>query len=91
MKYIMFRAKIGSVHIKVPIIFPSTMVHSCMAETFKKVIEHHWPDSCPKVVSAGDYLPASGRCVGNSDTLGVKSHPRDGDIILNYDYFHGVE
>jgi len=90
MKYIIFEIPIGSeLKREVPIIFPNSMVHSEVSAGFIPIVAaHKWKKPLP--VSAGEYDPFTGRCSGQSETLGLRSRGReDEQIILMQDYGGG--
>ncbi len=90
-KYIMFRHKDR----EFPIIFPSTMVHSMVADAIKQyfIAEAHdlghrdWV--APKPVSAGEINLVVAACYGKSETLKVESRPFDASVITMFPYNHG--
>lgn len=93
MKYVMFEVKQGSITRKVPVVFPNQLVHSYVAATFKVALLRHWEHAEVAVVSAGTVdgmLGADITTSGNSESLGVQSSPDDAQVIMSYDYAHGV-
>lgn len=86
MKYVMIKNK--KLNQLVPVIFPSFMVHSVVAQAISQMLKnHHHAD--PEIVSAGD-ISCIVRCSGNSETLGVSSDPIDEHVINTIDYMHGL-
>jgi hypothetical protein len=82
MKYVMFRNKVSYI----PIIFPDTVPHICVAEAFK---EH--PDLCKlELISAGFIELECGTTYGESETLQIKSRELDAKIIDLYSITHGI-
>lgn len=95
MKYIMFRKQYAPtekgqkpLYQLVPVIFPTNMVHSVVAEAVLKTegMER------AKVRSAGEltfgFLGVT--CYGHSTTLKAKAHRDDGRIINMHDVLHGL-
>ena len=95
MKYIMFESDLGA-ELKqyIPVIFPNNIVHSIVSDFMLAALAEHQFEC--KVRSAGFVrFDATTRgilvtCSGESETMGVKSHPEDGDIIEMNDYAHGL-
>lgn len=89
MKYIMLQRKLGNnITQRIPIIFPSDLVHEDVAKYCKKI--EQLQDTV--IVSAGDYDIVSHICSGKSETLGIKSDlDKDSAIIFSYDYLYGIE
>jgi hypothetical protein len=57
-------------------------------ETFKDLRHKGWTVT---LTSAGFYDPKTRKASGKSESLrGLKSLPKDGAIIANYDYEHGL-
>lgn len=90
MKYVMMQGRLGTMKKLIPIIFPEFMVHKTVADHAKFMLmkDHKMLDVAP--VSAGNYNITSGKCYGESETLGLKAAKRDEEIILSYDYTHGI-
>lgn len=86
MKYIMFEVKSGDIKRKVPIIFPSMLVHSEIAKALCKV-----SGLSSRIVGAGELSIITDGCYGKSTTLKIGCKPNDTKIINNYDYSHGME
>jgi hypothetical protein len=89
MKYVMFRAKIGAVHRLVPVIFPEFMVHKDVAHHMLRNIDLRRGGA--EVVSAGKIELNGVTCYDRSETLGVESRPRDGQVIEMYGVLFGIE
>ncbi len=84
MKYIMFVKPQKHLTLFIPIIFPNLLVHSDMRDILCK--DSSFADC--SVRSAG-FLAMDGQAHGESESLGVKSHPDDTDIIAMNDYGAG--
>ena len=85
MKYIMFKQHVGAgVEPKMPVIFPDIMTHKEVAEGLKTAYPRL------KIVSAGFYNLASGKCFGESMSLDVECDPTDEETIAQYQYWHGL-
>jgi hypothetical protein len=82
----MFQIQQSGMSKKIPIIFPDFLVHSDVAKAMKRLTDLREAE----IASAGFYDPISGDCHGKSETLEVSSDPEDGNIILRYEYFHGL-
>lgn len=93
-KYVMFEDKHGR---KFPVIFPEELVHSDMAEAVMQATRRGEVGagkrdySCPKPVSAGfikqlDVVTT----YGASETLNLKSHPEDANLIVGHPYTKGL-
>lgn len=94
MKYIMFEQEIGEIKRKIPFIFPNFLVHQDVAAVTKVLLDETFKNSKNRIVSAGDVQIGAGatiNCSGKSETLKIKSHPDDTQILTMYDYFHGVQ
>lgn len=82
----MFEVTSGNMKRKVPIIFPSTLVHSEVAKALCKL-----EGLSSRIVGAGELSIKTTGCHGESTTLGIKSKKGDTEIINTYDYAHGLE
>jgi hypothetical protein len=85
-KYIMIEDKLT----RTPIIFPDKLVHQ---EVFVVCRELWLPARGPVTAcSAGmiEFLDVDG-VGGKSETLRIKSHDRDAEIINGYPYSHGIK
>lgn len=88
MKYIMFGIYDDKNELirKIPIIFPSILVHKEVAKALSKV------NGCSsRVVSAGDISIKVLSCGGESTTLKIKSKSNDARTIARHDYLFGVD
>lgn len=81
MKYIMFKKKLKTMTVFVPIIFPNTLVHKQVAEDLLKISLVGF-----KIHSAGDFSPLDNDCSGSSGTLKLKADPKDSARIAMNDY-----
>lgn len=86
MKYIMFEVTQGDLKRKVPIIFPSTLVHSEVAKALCKI-----SGLSSRIVGAGELTIRTTGCHGKSTTLKIGSKSDDTKIINTYDYSFGIE
>lgn len=86
MKYIMFEVTMGDLKRKVPIIFPSSLVHSEIAKTLCKV-----SGLSSRIVGAGELSIVTTGWHRKYTTLGIESKKDDAKIINNYDYSFGME
>lgn len=93
-KYIVFKDKHGR---RFPVIFPAEMVHSHVAEAVQNAVRmdeiHARPRdfSFPKPVSAGFVSRVGAYAVnGDSESLGLKSHADDLQLINTYPYTKGL-
>ncbi|WP_274644420.1 hypothetical protein [Pseudomonas serbica] len=84
MKYVMFiKDKDGDFPIAYPVLFPNNLVHQEVAEALiAGPLESFEVRSAGELTSVGKGLGVTGK----SDTLGVKSHPDDEQIINMQDY-----
>lgn len=90
MKYIMFEQTIGTVTRKVPIIFPSILNHSDIAQAINPILASQ-ANSDVKVISAGEVNNLMcGNTSGKSTTLKLEADGADAEVINLYDYFHGI-
>lgn len=92
MKYIMleWKAEDGSFTQKIPVIFPSQLVHSLMAKHVSEALkEHGFPEA--KAVSAGSIKLHDASVFGDSETLKLESSEDDEATILTYDLFQGID
>jgi hypothetical protein len=89
MKYVMFEVSICEIGVRyLPIIFPDILVHRYVAGSMMPQLRAIFANV--KVISAGEYDPATGKCYGKSETLGVASRPLlDNDIIAAFNTAHG--
>lgn len=85
MKYIMYEKEINELKRKIPIIFPSELVHIQVAKALKDLV------GTSIIVGAGDFNLLTLECTGKSTTLGIGSKEGDSSIIKNYEYSHGLE
>lgn len=76
----------GDLKRKVPIIFPSSLVHSEIAKALCKV-----SGLSSRIVGAGELSIVTTGCHGKSTTLGIGSKKDDARIINNHDYSFGME
>ena len=85
-KYIMIEDKLT----RTLIIFPDKLVHQ---EVFVVCRELWVPDRLPAVACSAGVIEQLrvGGVGGKSDTLRIKSHLRDANIINGYPYFHGIK
>jgi len=91
MKYVMFELDLGgSLRQKIPVIFPSFLVHEIVARAFEQALAEH--DIAAEPVSAGEVsvFGPGVRCGGSSETMDLSSDPKDAEIVAFYDYVHGV-
>lgn len=89
MKYVMFEQDMGQVKRKIPILFPTHLVHRDIAELVEKIMREKYKWNI-KLVSAGEFNYVDGTTYGKSTTLNMASNPDDGPVIQMYDYMHGV-
>ncbi len=95
MKYIMIETTPQNDQEKrfIPIIFPKELVHAEMAKAIGHVLARQGIGPCC-VRSAGEvatpFEPGTMVCHGESETLAVKAHPDDTDIVRLIDYHHGI-
>lgn len=87
MKYVMFAQKAGDLELRLPVIFPNSMVHESVAIAIIRA--YAIEGVMLKPVSAGDYNPFNGSVSGKSETLDLPSHPDDARVILFCDYGAG--
>lgn len=94
-KYVMFQDKHGR---HFPVIFPAEMVHDDTANAIRHAFRdgelaaglRDW--ACPEPVSAGEVGLLQVEGVGGySETLDLKSHPDDREIINTYMLVRGVD
>jgi hypothetical protein len=95
MKYVMFQVTFVEGKreelLKIPVIFPSHLVHSMVASAMLKSIQRHYPGRKVEPVSAGEVRACDlSKANGRSDTLNLESDPEDGVIMDTYDYTHGL-
>lgn len=91
MKYIVLKTE-NMIGRELPIIFPSILVHSDVAELMQTHISMTTRTKT-KVVSAGEINLFGGEvlCSGKSTTLNISSRKDiDEELIKMYNYFHGV-
>ena len=94
MKYILFETECNGIVRHVPFIFPPEVPHVSMfnAVNDNEHFEHlRSLGYTVKLISAGDYDVVECKTSGRSSTLGLDSRPEDGDTILKYVYFHGIQ
>lgn len=84
MKYIIFHIDSDPPR-KVPIIFPSNLVHKQVAQASSKLVDSS------KIYSAGELVCRVKNVQGHSSTIGIKSKLNDTEIINNYDYQFGLD
>lgn len=93
-KYVMFQDKHGR---HFPVIFPAEMVHADVAHAIPSAFRkselsaglQDW--ACPEAVSAGEIGLLHVEGVGGySETIGVKAHVDDANIIRTYPLVRGV-
>lgn len=90
MKYIMFERRLAERTVqKIPIIFPSHMVHADVAAALKDQLKMGSTGEV-RVVSAGDVCLYATSTHASSSTLGIVSQPNDVSVINLIDYFHGL-
>jgi len=88
MKYIMLKTDEETPR-AVPIIFPDFMVHSTVSKFMQLYfLRIHEIQVTP--VSAGQLNLDVENTYGHSETLKLKSDPKDAEIINTYPYVHGV-
>lgn len=92
-KYIMFEATVGTITYKVPIIFPSKLVHASVAKAMTRCMMEHWRNSVQLVrpANAGKLQIVVTDTEGGSETLGLMSDPDDANVINTYNYCHGIK
>jgi hypothetical protein len=81
-KYVMFKvpSPTGGPPVMVPVLFPSTIMHSDVAEAIRlcRGMEH------AEIESAGTvFLNGPAATIGGSDTLKLEARPDDAAVILN--------
>jgi len=92
MKYIMFEVKLSSsISVSVPIIFPSSLIHRHVVSSVLPTLRVTYRDKNVRLVSAGFYDTISGDCSGKSETLNIECNKGDKEIILSYEYAHGLK
>ena len=77
----------------VPFIFTDDMAHIDMHKMLSDCPQFlHLEENGYKInlVSAGSFSAIDCSVSGRSETLGLSSRPVDADIILHYDYQHGI-
>lgn len=89
MKYIVFESKVEDMKILIPVIFPTTLVHSLVAQGVPKILDDHGFSNA-KPVSAGDCTVIA-KCSGRSETMHLSSRPEDTDLVSLHDYTGGLE
>lgn len=90
MKYVVLEVKQKVLSIEIPIVFPSLLIHSEVAESIQHSIKinHGW-DSVP--IAAGDFCPIDCHCSGRSTTLNLDSRgKKDSALIHMNDYGSGL-
>jgi hypothetical protein len=85
MKYVMFERKLGKDVQRLPVLFPTQIVHSMLAESLIDGPLKGWTP-----VSAGETYVSCGPTHGKSTTLGLQSVAEDRVVINSIDYFHGL-
>ncbi len=85
-KYIMIEDKLT----RTPIIFPDKLVHLEVFTVCKLLLPRKLAPitACSAGMIGRLYVEGVG---DRSESLNVKSNPRDGDIINGYPYFHGIK
>lgn len=74
-----------------PVIFPKFFVHAEVFRNLRCMIESGPDGFFLTAVSAGSVsLFPEIVCYDKSETLGLASRPQDADIILLYNYQHGI-
>lgn len=93
MKYVMIRLTVGDMDRDIPFIFPDAQTHSTVSQYMCHMLRRDHPDASEiKPISAGflSSVSLSPECYGESETLKLKSRKEDGEIIVMYDYHHGI-
>ncbi len=87
----MFKITASGFDRHVPIIFPSQIVHSDIANEITDLLEAKYKAENIEVVSAGECNVTSTGCSGNSETLEkISRGDEDRNVINTMDYFHGM-
>jgi hypothetical protein len=86
MKYIMYEQDLGDIKRKVPIIFPDSFVH----RDINQMIKAHPNYRDLKPVSAGQCVIDCSGTFGDSETMNLESKKDDKEVIMAYDYLHGL-
>ena len=86
MKYVMLKRDHCGMEQHVPIIFPTMLSHSDVADAMKNVPE--LKDA--QVHSAGEISPMDMVATGKSITLQVEADEDDTQRIMMIDYYHGL-
>lgn len=89
MKYLMFKVETTSFVSYQPIIFSNSITHKTMGSGSMPSLREAFPNASITLRSAG-FLNMSGRCFGESETLKLKAHKEDSQIVATHDYFHGM-
>lgn len=74
-----------------PVIFPATLSHESIAKTLLPAIPTY-PGSVPRILSAGFIDDVAAIDIsGQSESLGIKSRPREDEVLINdFIEHHGV-
>lgn len=90
MKYIVFESKLeDGMKILIPVIFPTILVHSTVAQGMPEILDNHGFSNA-KPVGAGDCV-ITAKCSGRSESMQLSSRPEDTDLISYHDYTAGLE
>jgi hypothetical protein len=91
MKYVMFRVDYPIVQRRIPVIFPSLLVHKIVAKRVDVALREHFRDAVVWAESAGEIgaLLVDG-VGGRSSTMNLESRDRDKGIINGFPYLHGI-
>lgn len=90
MKYVMAHVKMKEPALSryTFLIFPDQLVHSIMAEHFCQALAQQTAGTF-RIVSAG-FITDDRMCYGKSESLGLKAHRDDTNIIRTFPYQHGL-
>lgn len=70
------------------LIFPDQLVHSIMAEHFRRSLAEQITGDI-SIVSAG-FITDDRQCYGKSESLKLKAHRDDTSIVRSFPYQHGL-